>query len=77
MFREVKVFHLPLKETIASEYSSSPLQGIICGIIKKEEWGESRSGGLGGEMAQTMYAHTNKLIKKKRGMACYYVYFIF
>jgi hypothetical protein len=30
-------------------------------------WGKIEGvGGLGGEMAQTMYAYMNKLIKKKR-----------
>jgi hypothetical protein len=32
-------------------------------------WGEGGGRGQGREMAQTMYAHTNKLIKKKNPRA--------
>jgi hypothetical protein len=41
----------------------------LCGVKNKETFwgwgGEGRGEGQGGEMAQTVYAHMNKWIKKK------------
>jgi hypothetical protein len=43
-------------------------------ILAKCQWGESGGGGQGGEMTQTMYAHVNKRIKKKKEISAYNVF---
>jgi hypothetical protein len=38
------------------------------------EGGEGRGGGQGGEMTQTMYAHVNKWVIKKKRKKIWYLY---
>jgi hypothetical protein len=50
---------------IAYVFSSTKLEIRAEQVLPGSEGGgDERGQGMGGEMAQTMYAHVNKLIKK-------------